>query len=60
MKTLFYIRNTKTDQNFDTMEMKFYGANWELTLTDDKVLLETLLEDKEKFENCIIEEVEIE
>jgi hypothetical protein len=53
---LFVIRNTKTDENFDTNEMKFYGSNWEPEYTDDRLYLEILLErDPEKFENCIIE-----
>lgn len=61
MKKLFYIRNTKTDQNFDTNEMKFYDSNWDPTLEKDKAYLENLIkEDQEKFENCIVEEVSIE
>lgn len=61
MKTLFYIRNTKTDQNFDPIEMKFYGNNWEPQLEDDKQWLENIIEDdKEKFQDCIIEEVNLE
>jgi len=60
MKTLFYIRNTKSDMNFDTMEMKFYTNNWEPVLEDDKDYLENLIEEEpERFEDCIIEEVEI-
>jgi len=59
MKKAFYIRNTKTDQNFDTIEMKFYSNNWEPQLEEDKVYLQNLIDsDKEKFKNCIIEEVE--
>jgi len=61
MKTLFYIRNTKNDKNFDTQEMKFYDNNWEPTYEDDKQLLEQLIQnDPEKFENCVVEEIEIE
>ena len=61
MKTLFYIRNTKTDQNFDTIEMRFYSNNWEPMYEEDKQFLEGLIEnDPQKFENCIIEKVEVE
>lgn len=61
MKNLFYIRNTKTDQNFDTVENKFYGSNWEPTYEDDKEWLQGIIdEDPEKFENCVVETVEIE
>ena len=61
MKTLFYIRNTKTDANFDTVEMKFYGANWEPQYEDDKNWLQSLIEkEPEKFENCIVETVTFE
>jgi hypothetical protein len=61
MKTLFYIINTKNDKNFDTQEMKFYDKNWEPTYEDDKQWLEQLIEnDPEKFENCVVEEIEIE
>ena len=61
MKNLFYIRNTKTDQNFDTIEMKFYGSNWEPIYEEDKEWLQAMIdEDSEKFENCVVETVEIE
>jgi len=51
-----YIRNTKTDEAFDTQEMKFYGSNWEPTMETDKDYLQSLIDnDPEKFENCIIE-----
>ena len=54
---LFFIRNTKTDENFDTNEMKFYRANWEPEYTDDKLYLEIIIKnDPLKFENCQIEE----
>lgn len=53
----FVIRNTKTDQTFDTNEMKFFGSNWEPEFTDDKVYLKSLIEnDPLRFENCVIEE----
>ena len=58
MKTLFYIRNTKNDKNFDTIENKFFDSNWDPQYEDDKRLLEILIEDDaEKFENCVIEEI---
>jgi len=61
MKNLFYIRNTKTDKNFDTMEMKFYGSNWGPNYEEDKERLQGMIdEDPEKFENCVVETVEIE
>ena len=56
MKTLHYILNTKTDESFDTMEMKFYPNNWEPEMEEDKDYLQSLIEeDPEKFENCVIE-----
>lgn len=54
MKATFYIWNTKTDENFDTNEMKFYGANWDVEL-EEKSYLETLIKSNPaKFENCVI------
>jgi len=56
MKTLHYILNTKTDESFDTIEMKFYPNNWEPEMEEDKDYLQSLIdEDPEKFKNCIIE-----
>ena len=56
MKNLHYIRNEETDENFDTMEMKFYPNNWEPEMEEDKDYLQSLIdENPEKFENCIIE-----
>jgi len=61
MKKLHYILNTRTDENFDTNENRFYGSNWEPTYEDDKEWLQEMIdEDPEKFENCIVETVEIE
>ena len=40
MKKAHYILNTKTDQSFDTMEMKFYNSNWEPEFKDDKNYLQ--------------------
>lgn len=58
MKTTYYIRNTKTDQNFDTIENKFFNSNWEPQPEEDKKSLESLIEnDKERFDNCVIEEI---
>lgn len=54
---MFIIRNTKTDQTFDTNDMKFYGSNWEPEFSDDKVYLETIISNNpENFIDCIIEE----
>jgi hypothetical protein len=54
MKATFYIWNTKTDESFDTNEMKFYGANWDVEL-EEKSYLETVMANHpEKFENCVI------
>jgi uncharacterized protein YllA (UPF0747 family) len=59
MKTLFYIRNTKTEQYFDTDEMKFYSNSGEVTYEDDKDWLQGMInEDPERFENCVVETVE--
>jgi len=56
MKDLHYIRNTKTDASFDTMEMKFYPNNWEPEMEEDRAYLQSLIdEDPEKFKDCIIE-----
>ena len=41
--------------------MKFYDNNWVPTYEDDKQWLEQLIKnDPKKFENCIVEEIEIE
>lgn len=57
VNSLFVIRNKKTDQNFDTNEMKFYGSNWEPDYIDDIELLKTLISnDQDKFNDCVIEE----
>lgn len=58
MTTLFYIRNTKTDQNFAAIKNKFYGSNWEPEPEDDEAYLQCLIDnEKEKFIESIIEEV---
>ena len=57
---LFYIRNAKTDQNFDTNEMKFFGNNWGPTYEEDKDYLQNLIEsDNNKFQDCVVKEVEL-
>lgn len=57
MKASFYIWNTKTDQNFDTKENRFYSSSWEVEL-EEKSYLESVIEsDKERFENCIIVDI---
>jgi hypothetical protein len=54
----YYIRNIKTDQNYDTIEQKFYNNNWEPQLESERSVLENIMEwDPETFKNCIIEEV---
>jgi len=55
MKTaVFYIWNTKTDENFDFNENRFYSNSWTPEL-EEKSYLETLIANNpEKFENCII------
>ena len=59
MKKLHYIRNTKTDESFDTMEMKFYPNNWEPEMEEDKDYLQSLIdENPEKFKDCEIETIE--
>ena len=56
MKTpsTFYIWNTKTDENYDTNENRFYGANWEPELEEKSYLETVMANNPEKFENCII------
>jgi len=55
MKTSYYILNTKTDQSFDTMEMRFYSNNWNPEMEENKEYLQRLIDDyPERFENCII------
>jgi len=59
MKNLFYIRNTKSDQSFDTNEMKFFSNSWTSEYEENKSYLERLIaDDPEKFENCVVETVE--
>lgn len=60
MKNYYYIRNTKTDENFDTREMKFYDSNWDPTYEEDKEWLQSMIDaDPEKFKNCVVEIVDI-
>ena len=49
-----YIRNTKTDETFDTMEGKFYPSNWESTLETLEYVKQLFNSDVELFENCEI------
>lgn len=62
MKTakLFYIRNTKSDKNYDINEGKFFGSNWEPIYEEDKSYLQKLINnDPEKFKDCVIQEIDI-
>ena len=53
-KATFYIWNTKTDENFDTNENRFYSNSWEPEL-EEKSYLETLMvNNPEKFKDCKI------
>ena len=55
MRTEFcYILNKVTDQNFDTIENKFYGANWEPVLELRQYLEDLISESPEKFKDCVI------
>lgn len=56
--SLFYIWNSKTEESFDTNEMKFFPANWEPELSDSKFFLEDLInENPLMFENCKVIEI---
>lgn len=50
----FYIWNTKTDESFDTNEMRFYSASWEVELEEKDYLEIVMKNNPELFENCII------
>ena len=50
----FYIWNTKTDESFDTNEMRFYSASWEVELEEKDYLEIVMKNNSELFENCII------
>jgi hypothetical protein len=55
MKTsTFYILNTKNDETFDTNEMRFYSASWEVELEEKHYLEMVISSNPENFENCII------
>ena len=56
MKTaVFYIWNTKTDENFDFNENRFYSNSWQPEMTEDKAYLRGIIEsDKDKFKDCVI------
>lgn len=49
-----YIRNTRTDESFDTMENKFYPSNWEPTLETLDYVKQLFNSDPKLFENCEI------
>ena len=53
-KATFYIWNTKTDASFDTNEMRFYSANWEVEVEEKSYLERVMANHPEKFEDCII------
>ena len=54
MNATFYIWNTKTDENFDTNEMRFYSNSWEVELEEKSYLEMVMANHPEKFENCKI------
>lgn len=49
-----YILNTVTDQNFDTIENKFYNAYWEPVLELRQYLEYLISENPKKFKDCVI------
>ncbi len=52
---MYYILNTKTDQNYDLIEDKFFASNWEPQREDDKEGLQHMIDSNpEKFEDCIV------
>ena len=53
----FYIWNTKTDESFDTYEMRFYSASWGVELEEKSYLKTLMASNPEKFENCIIVDI---
>lgn len=55
MKNLFYINNTKTDQNFCIIENSFFDSNWNPSLSKDKEELELIIKyDSATFKDCEI------
>lgn len=57
---MYYILNQKTDENFCTIDNRFYSCSWSPTLNEDKDYLQSLItSDTEKFRNCIVFEVEL-
>jgi hypothetical protein len=53
----YYILNTITGSTFDTNEMKFYSASWDIEL-EEKHYLEIVMKNNPKlFENCKIVKV---
>jgi hypothetical protein len=56
-KHLFYIRNEKTNKNYDRDWNSFYSDDFDLDLEMNKKNLENLInKDLEKFKNCIVKE----
>ena len=57
MKNTYYIRNVKTNKNYDTDFRHFYDDGFSIDFEKDKNILESLIKgDVEKFKNCIIKE----
>jgi len=53
---MYYIRNTKTDQNYDIYEDKFFESDWSPEYSVDKKHLKLLIKTyPEKFKDCVIE-----
>jgi len=50
----YYILNTITGSTFDTNEMKFYSASWDVVLEDKSYLKLVMKNNPELFENCKI------
>ena len=53
---MYYIRNTKTDQNYDISEGKFYDSSWSPEYETSKKHLKLLIKNNpDKFKDCVIE-----
>jgi len=53
----YYILNTKTDENFDPIENKFFPNSWEPQFESDKLQLELIMQkEPERFKDCEIVE----
>jgi len=58
MIKLYYIKNIKTNKNYDTDWNHFFDENFDIDYTENKRELESLIKkNPERFKDCVIKEI---